>query len=351
MRGVVLLSLEAPVRMTRENPSKLRRRFSMALIGALVLLAGLFPSATLADEVASQRYMVVFKGGYALDGSYALGKGYALVTEHETYALDSTYALERSYALYALNRTYALLDQYALSDEYALAEDYALFGQYALDSGYALARDYALGDGYALARATAGYALDSSYALLDSTAGNYLGSGYALLDAYALDENYALARDYALYALSMAGGTITSDLSRQIGVFVVDSTNALFAQTMKTYALVQYVGQDFGVDMFPSYSEAIGSGQLEVWDSRSEEHTSELQSPCNLVCRLLLEKKNKSNNLFKWKTKEDAWEVFSIEATGANNRAITYYLISILMLITELSVIVRFVGIRAVAGP
>src|ERR671918_1125077 len=26
--------------------------------------------------------------------------------------------------------------------------------------------------------------------------------------------------------------------------------------------------------------------------ARSEEHTSELQSPCNLVCRLLLEKKN-----------------------------------------------------------
>src|SRR5256885_13336006 len=28
---------------------------------------------------------------------------------------------------------------------------------------------------------------------------------------------------------------------------------------------------------------------------RSEEHTSELQSPCNLVCRLLLEKKKKLN--------------------------------------------------------
>src|SRR2546426_4502046 len=27
---------------------------------------------------------------------------------------------------------------------------------------------------------------------------------------------------------------------------------------------------------------------------RSEEHTSELQSPCNLVCRLLLEKKKKN---------------------------------------------------------
>src|SRR5256885_17272043 len=30
--------------------------------------------------------------------------------------------------------------------------------------------------------------------------------------------------------------------------------------------------------------------------SRSEEHTSELQSPCNLVCRLLLEKKKIYSN-------------------------------------------------------
>src|SRR5256885_3568118 len=33
--------------------------------------------------------------------------------------------------------------------------------------------------------------------------------------------------------------------------------------------------------------------------ARSEEHTSELQSPCNLVCRLLLEKKkNKIETVF-----------------------------------------------------
>src|SRR5256885_8229284 len=30
---------------------------------------------------------------------------------------------------------------------------------------------------------------------------------------------------------------------------------------------------------------------------RSEEHTSELQSPCNLVCRLLLEKKKNTQNV------------------------------------------------------
>src|SRR2546426_8551714 len=32
---------------------------------------------------------------------------------------------------------------------------------------------------------------------------------------------------------------------------------------------------------------------LVMTNHRSEEHTSELQSPCNLVCRLLLEKKKK----------------------------------------------------------
>src|SRR5438552_5305758 len=33
------------------------------------------------------------------------------------------------------------------------------------------------------------------------------------------------------------------------------------------------------------------------WTTRSEEHTSELQSPDHLVCRLLLEKKKKKTNI------------------------------------------------------
>src|SRR5256885_3327430 len=43
----------------------------------------------------------------------------------------------------------------------------------------------------------------------------------------------------------------------------------------------------------PSLSNVVTG--IRVFDSegRSEEHTSELQSPCNLVCRLLLEKKKK----------------------------------------------------------
>src|SRR2546426_2461873 len=38
----------------------------------------------------------------------------------------------------------------------------------------------------------------------------------------------------------------------------------------------------------------IEVGQIALRRTRSEEHTSELQSPCNLVCRLLLEKKKKA---------------------------------------------------------
>src|SRR2546426_5152497 len=43
----------------------------------------------------------------------------------------------------------------------------------------------------------------------------------------------------------------------------------------------------------PGYS-AVGGLQKLGQVVRSEEHTSELQSPCNLVCRLLLEKKKKN---------------------------------------------------------
>src|SRR2546426_1770827 len=42
--------------------------------------------------------------------------------------------------------------------------------------------------------------------------------------------------------------------------------------------------------------------------SRSEEHTSELQSPCNLVCRLLLEKKKSRSKAL---CKHDSWLILS----------------------------------------
>src|SRR5256885_3061941 len=43
----------------------------------------------------------------------------------------------------------------------------------------------------------------------------------------------------------------------------------------------------------PRESQARAPPAIRLRPARSEEHTSELQSPCNLVCRLLLEKKKK----------------------------------------------------------
>src|SRR2546426_12824769 len=53
-------------------------------------------------------------------------------------------------------------------------------------------------------------------------------------------------------------------------------------------ALPIYKGRVSYGGRFDSGLETLLSGSF-----RSEEHTSELQSPCNLVCRLLLEKKKK----------------------------------------------------------
>src|SRR2546426_6733023 len=56
-------------------------------------------------------------------------------------------------------------------------------------------------------------------------------------------------------------------------------------------ATVQRADPDSPCESGGGMSESRGAGS--VGHRRSEEHTSELQSPCNLVCRLLLEKKKK----------------------------------------------------------
>src|SRR2546427_3941874 len=48
-----------------------------------------------------------------------------------------------------------------------------------------------------------------------------------------------------------------------------------------------------GAMLAPLFAVQVGMGE----NIRSEEHTSELQSQSNLVCRLLLEKKKESSNI------------------------------------------------------
>src|SRR5256885_6282150 len=58
------------------------------------------------------------------------------------------------------------------------------------------------------------------------------------------------------------------------------------------------VARDRGGQCVGERREVGGQGEaLRDRAARSEEHTSELQSPCNLVCRLLLEKKKKQKRM------------------------------------------------------
>src|SRR5256885_7513712 len=67
------------------------------------------------------------------------------------------------------------------------------------------------------------------------------------------------------------------------------------AGTEDRYALADLFGATR--ELFRATSARLRQSGLKIhgrWlEQRSEEHTSELQSPCNLVCRLLLEKKKK----------------------------------------------------------
>src|SRR2546426_2039054 len=67
-------------------------------------------------------------------------------------------------------------------------------------------------------------------------------------------------------------------------------------------------GYDVGVSN--GTADTVGAFTLDVTRpgdmQRSEEHTSELQSPCNLVCRLLLEKKKKEHTKYQ-QPSDNAW--------------------------------------------
>jgi subtilisin family serine protease len=78
---------------------------------------------------------------------------------------------------------------------------------------------------------------------------------YALDGSYALGGDYALNHEYALQAVALAGGTVTSDLSKQIGVMVVESANAQFYALMSGYALTEVVGSDVSFQAVPSAAE------------------------------------------------------------------------------------------------
>src|SRR2546430_5762802 len=74
---------------------------------------------------------------------------------------------------------------------------------------------------------------------------------------------------------------------------------------------------EMGLFTKSEYLESFRKGGLSPhYDPRSEEHTSELQSQSNLVCRLLLEKKKNNRNIDTAPTLEHSCAVSSRRAHG-----------------------------------
>ena len=96
------------------------------------------------------------------------------------------------------------------------------------------------------------------------------GGTYALDGTYALGGDYALNHQYALGIVQAAGGTVVNDLSRQIGVMVVDSANAQFYALLSSYALVEEIGKDDAVGTSPAAAPLpVGDAAEELqWDMK-----------------------------------------------------------------------------------
>src|SRR2546426_3648811 len=77
-----------------------------------------------------------------------------------------------------------------------------------------------------------------------------------------------------------------------LDALAVGAAGLAVGTTAKSYARI--AGSNDRLNFAVIGLNGRGYAHLSSLKARSEEHTSELQSPCNLVCRLLLEKKKAS---------------------------------------------------------
>src|SRR2546426_5792346 len=104
-----------------------------------------------------------------------------------------------------------------------------------------------------------------------------------------------------LLTLDQNGPLGTIEILHPAGTFAPTPATLIAVEAItENHALLSGTGLDWGsgvgcLAIAAARIETVGSiTGLEISsENRSEEHTSELQSPCNLVCRLLLEKKKK----------------------------------------------------------
>src|SRR5256885_1811561 len=112
--------------------------------------------------------------------------------------------------------------------------------------------------------------------LVNDLGGAVDGSGSSATAAQAVVDEIRAAGGQAL-----ANGASVTDFA---------AVQAMVQQAVDAWGRVDILVNNAGILRDKSFDGLLHHG-------RSEEHTSELQSPCNLVCRLLLEKKKTHNQL------------------------------------------------------
>src|SRR5256885_8407232 len=100
-----------------------------------------------------------------------------------------------------------------------------------------------------------------------------------------------------LYVKNGAGylctGTLLNDKAASGTPYFITANHCISSQTVASTLETSwfYRTPSCNSRTLSSANRVLRNGATLLYATRSEEHTSELQSPCNLVCRLLLEKK------------------------------------------------------------
>src|SRR5438093_6536172 len=94
--------------------------------------------------------------------------------------------------------------------------------------------------------------------------------------------------DYKYQGTSRSGGSVSGVMTASNKT---ELTSLLKRQQITATKMTEK-GKEFNM---PTFGGGVKAKELAIFTRRSEEHTSELQSLTNLVCRLLLEKKKKGS--------------------------------------------------------
>src|SRR5256885_7589346 len=129
---------------------------------------------------------------------------------------------------------------------------------------------------------------DANTAMRMQAIASYIKTQPGIRKVYLLNQDYAHGKQWAAYGRQMVSAArpdiqFTGEMLHPIGR-VKDF--APYVAKIKETGADSVITGNWGQDLTLLLKSAADSGY-----DRSEEHTSELQSPCNLVCRLLLEKK------------------------------------------------------------